>query len=102
MEINYYRGDEGAEVAASVLLFANDKILICLVCLDTDAPDIHNVLGLLKGAVFVPVVHNALGIGWPDTLQGYQFIYRGFVDVDLHLFLGHCWAYCHAQQKSDE
>ena len=73
----FYRknGGEGVEVAVIVYLFTGNKVFVGLERFDSNTADLHNVLGLFERTILFPVVYDALGIGWPDTLQGAEFIH---------------------------
>ena len=68
-------GGEGVEVAVSVCLFTGNEVFVRLERFDSNTSDLHNVLGLFEGTILFPVVYDALGIGWPNALQGGEFIH---------------------------
>ena len=68
-------GGEGVEVAVSVCLFTGNEVFVSLERFDSNTADLHNVLGFFEGTILFPVVYDALGIGWPNALQGAEFIH---------------------------
>jgi cadmium resistance protein CadD (predicted permease) len=68
-------GGEGVEVAVVASLFASNKVFVGLERFDSNTADLHNVLRLFERTILFPVVYNALGIGWPNALQGAEFIH---------------------------
>ena len=67
-------GGEGVEVAVSVCLFTGNKVFVRLERFDSNTADLHNVLGLFERTILFPVVYDALGIGWPNALQGAELV----------------------------
>jgi hypothetical protein len=67
-------GGEGVEITMVVCLFAGNEIFVGLERFDPNTADFHDVLRLSKRTVFFPVVYDALGIGWPNALQGAELI----------------------------
>ncbi len=66
---------EGVEVAVSVCLFTGNEVFVRLERFDSNTTDLHNVLGIFERTNLFPVVYDALGIGWPNALQGGEFIH---------------------------
>jgi hypothetical protein len=56
------------------------RLLICnhvfvgLECFQSDAPYFHDIRRLFERTIFLPVVNNALGIGWPNAIQSAELI----------------------------
>jgi hypothetical protein len=67
-------GGEGVEVAVPVCLFTGNEVFVRLERFDSNTSDFHNVLGLFERTILFPVVYDALGIGWPNALQGAELI----------------------------
>jgi hypothetical protein len=67
-------GGEGDEVAVIVYLFTGNEVFVGLERSDPNTADLHNVLGFFERTILLPVVYDALGIGWPNALQGAEFI----------------------------
>ncbi len=52
------------------VLLTGNNVLVRLEYFNPYASDLHNVLGFLKGAMFISVIHNTLSIGWSYALEG--------------------------------
>jgi hypothetical protein len=83
-------------------LLTCNHVFVRFKCFQSNAPHFHYILRLFEGAILFPVVNNALGIGWSDTFQGAKFIDRCFVDIYLHLFLGHYSSNARGQQENNQ
>ena len=68
-------GGEGDEVAVIVYLFTGNEVFVGLERFYSNTSDLHNVLWLFERTILFPVVYDALGIGWPDALEGAEFIH---------------------------
>jgi hypothetical protein len=71
----------GFGVSLLTCLVAGNDVLVGLICFDPNTADLYDVLGLFERTILFPIVYDALGIGWPNALQGAELINRSFLTV---------------------